>query len=206
MAGSSPRLSPRPCVEIVDMILDEAAVAAENRAFPRAPKPLQEAAGELQIGCRLVGVEVGRSAFRAVRPGNIIVAIHVACPSLRGGRHRAVAVTGTAGRDTGRGVSETACSISTPPGAETEKTPRTGVRGARPHQEKTAWVMPGGTGSSVPCDSKLTVQTPPPARSLASYGKSGSPPLPRAPRRAGLLDQRDQISLCSPSSPWLSVA
>src|SRR3546814_20983387 len=66
------------------MILDKATVAAENRAFTGAPQPLQQAAGELQIGCRLVGVEVGRAAFRAVRPGNIIVAIHVVRPSLRG--------------------------------------------------------------------------------------------------------------------------
>src|SRR3546814_2687038 len=66
------------------MILDKATVAAENRAFTGAPQPLKQAAGELQIGCRLVGVEVGRAAFRAVRPGNIIVAIHVVRPSLRG--------------------------------------------------------------------------------------------------------------------------
>src|SRR3546814_12836654 len=84
MAGRSHRLRPRPGVEIVDMILDKATVAAENRAFTGAPQPLQQAAGELQIGCRLVGVEVGRAAFRAVRPGNIIVAIHVVRPSLRG--------------------------------------------------------------------------------------------------------------------------
>src|SRR3546814_14250249 len=84
MPGRSHRLRPRPGVEIVDMILDKATVAAENRAFTGAPKPLQQAAGELQIGCRLVGVEVGRAAFHAVRPGNIIVAIHVVRPSLRG--------------------------------------------------------------------------------------------------------------------------
>jgi len=71
---------------------------------------------------------------------------------------------------------------------------------------RTMWVMPGGRGLSVPCDGKLTVQTPPPARSLASYGKSGSPLVPRARWRAGHPVQRDQMSLCSPSSPWLSVA
>lgn len=60
------------------------------------------------------------------------------------------------------------------------------------------------------CRSRATVsrhkQTPPPARSLASYGKSGSPLVPRARWRAGHPVQRDQMSLCSPSSPWLSVA
>src|SRR3546814_18986832 len=66
------------------MILDKATVAAENRAFTGAPQPLQQAAGELQIGCRLVGVEVGRAALSAVRRGNIIVAIQVVRPSLRG--------------------------------------------------------------------------------------------------------------------------
>jgi len=32
--------------------------------------------------------------------------------------------------------------------------------------------MPGGTGRT-PCDGKRPVQTPPPAKTLASYGKSG---------------------------------
>jgi hypothetical protein len=71
---------------------------------------------------------------------------------------------------------------------------------------KAVWVRPGGMG----CRSRATesghLQTPPPAGSLASYGKSGSPLVPRALWRAGLWDQRDQMSLCSPSSPWLSVA
>ncbi len=66
--------------------------------------------------------------------------------------------------------------------------------------------MPGGTGLSVRATESGRRQTPPPAWSLASYGKSGSPLWPRTPWRAGHPVQRDQMSLCSPLSPWLSVA
>ncbi len=48
-------------------------------------------------------------------------------------------------------------------------------------------------------------QTPPPAKSLASYGKSGAPLPPRAEAR-GASDQRDQMSFQSPPSPWTSWA
>jgi hypothetical protein len=48
-----------------------------------------------------------------------------------------------------------------------------------PMSDEAAWVEPGGTGFR-PCNGKRTVQTPPPAGSLASYGKSGAPlPAPR---------------------------
>ena len=67
------------------------------------------------------------------------------------------------------------------------------------------WVEPGGTGLSVPCDGKRTVQTPPPAETLAGYGKSGAPLTPRAEAR-GARDQRDQMSLFVPSSPCTSWA
>src|SRR3546814_17727530 len=65
MAGRSHRLRPRPGVEIVDMILDKATVAAENRAIHGAQQPLQLGAGACKIGVRLVVVWVGRAPFCA---------------------------------------------------------------------------------------------------------------------------------------------
>src|SRR3546814_10830119 len=75
MVATSHCLGLRPCVEVVDMILDEAAVQPEDRSLAGAPQPLQQPAGELQIGRRLIGIEIGGTAFSAAREVDVVVAV-----------------------------------------------------------------------------------------------------------------------------------
>ena len=109
--GDSTRgLPDAPCVEIIDMILDEAAMAAEYRPFALDAQTLEEPARDLEIGGCLVGVEEGRSALGAVGPLDRIVAVHgdTRCPNERLAAAPDIAF---AGRDTSRAESKTRMAI-----------------------------------------------------------------------------------------------
>jgi len=64
---------------------------------------------------------------------------------------------------------------------------------------KAVWVEPGGTGFR-PCDGKRTVQTPPPAESLASYGNVW--PAPFAIGFYGVLMSLRQRMRSHGEAPW----
>src|SRR3546814_8403162 len=71
----------RPGVEVVDVVLNIATVAAEDRALAVAAQALQQPARHLEIGCGLVGVEKRRAPLGAVSPGDVVVCIHgCRCP------------------------------------------------------------------------------------------------------------------------------
>src|SRR3546814_4019386 len=67
MVATSHCLGLRPCVEVVDMLLDEASVQPEDQSLAGAPQPLQQPAVELQICRLLIGLEIVGTALGAVR-------------------------------------------------------------------------------------------------------------------------------------------